>query len=96
MVQNDYPYATSSPHEQVEGAAQGQYATTREAFGKRERKAVKKEKDKERKRDERFNDDRVYARICELLEIESKPKNRLANRSECLCNSSSLEVLSVP
>jgi hypothetical protein len=90
-VQDDYPYATSSPHGQVEGAAQRlvanqeQYATTQEASWQRERKVqVKKKRDKARKRSERSNNARDDARKSALLEISLTPRSTLARRSECL------------
>lgn len=89
QVQDDYPYATSSTRGQVEGATQSlmvTHATTLETSLRRERKVQeKKERDKARKQIERYNDERDYLRICELLDIPYAPKNTLVNRSECLC-----------
>jgi hypothetical protein len=48
-------------------------------------KARKKEQDMERKRADRYEDEQDHEKICNLLNIEMKPKNKLAHRSECLC-----------
>ena len=49
-------------------------------------KARKKELDMERKRADRYEDEQDHEKICKLLNIELKPKNKLAHRSECLCS----------
>ena len=46
--------------------------------------ARKREQDKARKRFDRGNDNQDYEKICDLLNIKLKPKNKLAHRSECL------------
>jgi hypothetical protein len=52
---------------------------------KEQDKARKREQDKARKWVDRDNDEQDYGEICDLLNIELKPKNKLARRSECLC-----------
>jgi hypothetical protein len=81
----------ASSSEQVLGAgpslqvAQEQNPITQDPSHRREKIREKKERDKRRKRAERSNNSKVYAKICELLDIDLGPKNTLANRSECLC-----------
>jgi hypothetical protein len=45
-------------------------------------KARKKEQDKARKRADRYEDEQDHEEICNLLNINLKPKNKLAHRSE--------------
>ena len=52
---------------------------------KEQDKARKREQDKARKRVDRDNDEQDYKEICDLLNINLKPKNKLAHRSECSC-----------
>ena len=99
-MEDNYADLASFPCGQVEGitenlsAIQGQIAMTDEASFSRERKvqrkkvtgkARKKELDKERKRADRCEDEQDHEKICDLLNIKLKPKNKLAHRSECLC-----------
>jgi hypothetical protein len=87
MVQDHLPF----PSGQVQDAAQsnvvthGQNATTQAAQRREQKAREKKEKDKVNKRGHRSRNDQDNERICNLLEIPLKPKNRLAHRSECLC-----------
>jgi hypothetical protein len=57
-------------------ATQGQSATTQ--------RQTKKEKDLVRKRIQRRDDKKDFAKICELLNIKLGPKKTLVHRSECL------------
>ena len=99
-MEDNYADLASFPCRQVEGmtenlsAIQGQIPMTHEASFSRERKVQrkkvaskgrKKEKDKERKRFDRYEDEQDHEKICDLLNIKLKPKNKLAHRSECLC-----------
>jgi hypothetical protein len=90
--QDDYPDATSFPCGQVEGTTlglvvvetQGQSAPTQKAPRKRQQnlqKQLKKRKDMERKRAQRFDDGKTFEKICELLKIPARPKKTLVCRS---------------
>ncbi|KAF8487710.1 hypothetical protein F5888DRAFT_1804779 [Russula emetica] len=85
-VQDYLPYVTSFPPGQVQDAAQSHLAThgqnaTTQASKRREQKAQeKKEKDRVNKRDHRSRNAEDFQRICALLDIPLKPKNRLAHR----------------
>jgi hypothetical protein len=85
-----YLHSPFSPR-QVQDAAQSQVVThgqnaTTQASQRREQKVQeKKEKDRVNKRGHRSRNAKDFERICALLDISLKPKNRLAHRSECLC-----------
>jgi len=76
----------ASSYEQVLGAgpslqgAQEQNPITQNPSHKREKIREKKERDKKRKRAERSNNSKVYAKICELLDIDLAPRKTLADR----------------
>jgi hypothetical protein len=89
---DDYADAMSFPRRQVEGTTlglvvvetQGQSATTQKAPRKRQQnlqKQLKKRKDMERKRAQRFDDGKTFEKICELLKIPARPKKTLVCRS---------------
>src|SRR5258708_36112911 len=87
------PPATLSSRGQVEGAAQSQAVThgqdaTTQAQRREQRARKKREKDRERKEAERKYDDQVYARVCKLLEIASKLKNKRSKQSDCVFTAS--------
>jgi hypothetical protein len=90
-VQDYLPYVRSFPPGQVQDAAQnhvvthGQNAATQAAQRREQKAREKKEKDKVNKRGHRSRNAQDFERICALLDIPLKPKNRLAHRSECLC-----------
>jgi hypothetical protein len=69
-VQGDY--ADASSQGQVEGTTLSLEAAQGQSEG-----VV-------RKRVQRFDDEQDFAKICELLDIELRPKNTLVRRSECL------------
>jgi hypothetical protein len=73
-VQDDYAAASSFSYR---GTTLSLVATRK--------KQTKKEKDMVRKRVQRSDDGRHFARICELLEIPLNPKKTLVRRSEYLC-----------
>ena len=90
--QDDYPDATSFPRGQVEGTTlglvvmetQGQSVVTQKAPRKRQQnlqKQLKKRKDMEWKRAQRFDDGKTFEKICELLKILARPKKTLVCRS---------------
>jgi hypothetical protein len=90
-MQDYLPHVRSLPSGQVQGAAQnhvvthGQNATTQAAQRHEQKAREKKEKDRVNKRGHRSRNAQDLERICDLLDIPLKPKNRLAHRSECLC-----------
>ncbi len=97
-MQDDYPLTTLYSLGKVEGAAQSQAVThgqdaTTQAQRREQRARKKREKDRERKEAERKYDDQVYARVCKLLEIASKLKNKRSKQSDCVFTAS--EVLNV-
>lgn len=88
-VQDDYADATSIPRGHVEGTTLGlveteaQCATTQRTSRHQDlQKQIKKKKDMDRKRAQRFNDGQTFKKICELLKIQPRPKNTLTRRSE--------------
>jgi hypothetical protein len=90
-VQDDYADATSFPRGQVEGSTlglvetQAESVTTQRASRQRQQniqKQIKKKKDMERKRAQRFDDGQTFKKICELLKISPRPKKDLVRRSE--------------
>lgn len=90
-VQDDYADATSFPRGQVEGTTldlvetEAQCAPTQRTSRQRQQnlqKQIKKKKDMNRKRAQRFDDGQTFGKICKLLKISPKPKNSLVRRSE--------------
>ena len=96
-VQDYLPFVGSSPPGEVQDAAQSRVVTheqnpTTQAAQRRLQKALeKKEKDRVNKQNHRSRNAEDFERICDLLNIPLKPKNRLAHRSECLCTRPHLE-----
>jgi hypothetical protein len=90
-VQDYLPHVRSLPPGQVQDAVQsdvmthGQNATTQAAQRREQKAREKKEKDRVNKRGHRSRNAEDFERICALLDIPLKPKNRLAHRSECFC-----------